>query len=104
MDIRRMNKEEKLNILRKYFFIGMAGLPLAWIINCIWFYDETFSIENEPTELYDIEVRNYVIKSGLGLMLYISIFSIWIFVFMMYRIQWGEFGDTISFTIQKGTL
>lgn len=37
MDIERMKPAERVALCRKYFFIGIAGLPFLWLVNAIWF-------------------------------------------------------------------
>lgn len=42
VNLDRMSPKERLSLCRKYFFIGLAFLPLVWLVNCVWFYSYTF--------------------------------------------------------------
>lgn len=35
--LEKMTPEERTDLCRKYFFIGLAGLPLVWLVNVVWF-------------------------------------------------------------------
>lgn len=37
MDLERMKPADRVALCRKYFFIGIAGLPFLWLVNAIWF-------------------------------------------------------------------
>lgn len=41
-------------------------------------------------------------RSALGLLLWIVVLTTWITIFQHYRAQWGEVGDSLSFTIPLG--
>lgn len=42
MDLTRAKPQERLNLCKKYFFIGLLGLPFLWLVNTIWFGQYVF--------------------------------------------------------------
>ena len=42
MNLDKQSVEERLKLTRIYFIIGLFCLPFVWLINCFWFYDDSF--------------------------------------------------------------
>ncbi|KPM03961.1 hypothetical protein NH340_JMT05182 [Sarcoptes scabiei] len=48
------------------------------------------------------QIRNLVIFSAIGSLLWIIGLTIWIVIYQLKRVEWGEWGDEISFNIPRG--
>lgn len=111
-----MNNADRLNLCRKYFFIGCFGLPFLWIVNSIWFGSYLLStnrrLKRENSDQNDEafvqtkkhlqDLFSYVLYSSIGGLVWIVVAIIWINIFQLKRAEWGEFGDSISFNIPRG--
>ncbi|KAI2807535.1 hypothetical protein RDWZM_005059 [Blomia tropicalis] len=61
MDLDRMKPADRANLCRKYFFIGIFGLPFLWLINTIWFGQFAFIRKGESKrslKLVDTQQQN----------------------------------------------
>ena len=38
----KVTSEEKVELCKKYFYLGWLALPFVWGINAVWFYKEAF--------------------------------------------------------------
>ena len=38
----KVTPEEKVELCKKYFYLGWLALPFVWGINAVWFYKEAF--------------------------------------------------------------
>ena len=38
----KVTNEEKVELCKKYFYLGWLVLPFVWGINAVWFYKEAF--------------------------------------------------------------
>lgn len=38
----KVTPEEKVDLCKKYFYLGWLLFPFAWAVNAIWFYPEAF--------------------------------------------------------------
>uniref|UniRef100_A0A914DE77 Gamma-secretase subunit PEN-2 n=1 Tax=Acrobeloides nanus TaxID=290746 RepID=A0A914DE77_9BILA len=99
MDLENLNGAEKLLLCKKYFHLGLACLPLVWIVNFIWFFKYAFKVENFPQQ---DEIKKYVIGSAIGSIFWILILSIWVTVFQIFRIESPEIMDYITFVFPIG--
>uniref|UniRef100_A0A8C6SMN6 Gamma-secretase subunit PEN-2 n=1 Tax=Neogobius melanostomus TaxID=47308 RepID=A0A8C6SMN6_9GOBI len=99
MNLERLPNEEKLNLCRKYYLGGFALLPFLWLVNVVWFFKEVYF---KPSFTEQMQMKTYVQRSALGVLLWAVILTTWITVFQQYRAQWGEVGDYLSFTIPLG--
>ncbi|KAF7700242.1 hypothetical protein HF521_003200 [Silurus meridionalis] len=100
MNLERVSNEEKLNLCRKYYLGGFAFLPFLWLVNVVWFFKEAFV---KPAYTEQPQIKIYVKRSALGLMLWVAVLTTWITIFQHFRAQWGEVADYLSFTIPLGT-
>ncbi|XP_033836531.1 LOW QUALITY PROTEIN: gamma-secretase subunit PEN-2 [Periophthalmus magnuspinnatus] len=100
MNLERVPNEEKLNLCRKYYLGGFALLPFLWLVNVIWFFKEAFV---KPSFTEQMQIKTYVKRSALGVLLWAVIFVPGLQCFQHYRAEWGEVGDYLSFTIPLGT-
>ncbi|NP_991139.1 gamma-secretase subunit PEN-2 [Danio rerio] len=100
MNLERIPNEEKLSLCRRYYLGGFAFLPFLWLVNILWFFKEAFL---KPAYTEQPQIKSYVKKSALGLLLWVAVLTTWITVFQHFRAQWGEVGDYLSFTIPLGT-
>lgn len=94
-----MSNEKKLYLCRWYFRAGFAMLPFLWAVNAAWFLREAFIA---PTYDEQKQIRKYVIYSGIGAALWTAVLLAWIITFQTYRVEWGEFADSLSFTFPTG--
>ena len=97
MNLERMSTDEKLNLSRKYFYIGFAFLPFVWLVNAVWFFKEAF-IKKEPLK----NLRFYVLGSIIGVIVWLLVFIAWTVVYQTQRSLWGAAGDYISFWVPTG--
>ena len=42
MDSAKVTSEEKVDLCKKYFYVGCLFLPFVWGVNAVWFYKEAF--------------------------------------------------------------
>ena len=91
---------DKLGLCKKYFFIGFAFLPFLWGINAFWFFNEAFVRKPEFPE--QKSMKKYVVISGTLSLICLAALFTWMAVFIIYRAQWGELGDYLSFNIPTG--
>jgi len=94
-----MKDDDKLDLCRKYFFGGFALLPFLWFVNVVWFFREAFIV---PAYEQQKQIRTYLIRSGIGVLVWTAIIAAWVTVFQMNRADWGATGDQLSFIIPKG--
>lgn len=99
MDMKRMKNEDKLELCRKYYIGGFVCLPFLWAVNAIWFFKEAFFA---PAYDQQKKIKSYVIQSMVGALVWIAIITAWVVVFQIYRADWGETADRMSFIIPKG--
>ena len=97
MNLEKVSPEEKLNMSRKYFYIGFACVPFVWLVNTVWFFREAFFKKDPPKGL-----RNYVVMSMIGFLIWTAVFLLWTIIFQTQRPNWGAFGDYISFWAPRG--
>jgi len=100
MDLGKMTNEHKLNLCRWYFRAGAAFLPFIWAVNAIWFFNEAF---RKPEYEEQKQIKKYVIYSGIGAIIWLIVITTWVVIYQTHRVQWGEFGDDISFIIPLGS-
>ncbi|KAK5985654.1 Gamma-secretase subunit PEN-2 [Trichostrongylus colubriformis] len=101
MDLNKMNDAAKVDLCRKYFIIGLFGLPLVWLTNAIWFFGEGFLRPLSPAT-YDI--RKYVTLSAVGVLLWFFLLFAWEFVFQSYRSQGLAWADYLTFIFPSGRI
>jgi len=94
-----MKDDRKLHLCRWYFLAGFGFLPFLWAINSVWFYKEAFT---RPPYAEQKDIKKYVIRSGIGAIIWIIAILAWAIVFQTNRAAWGEIGDQISFIIPRG--
>ncbi|PNF37725.1 Gamma-secretase subunit PEN-2 [Cryptotermes secundus] len=99
MDLSKMKNDKKLYLCRWYYRAGFAFLPFLWCVNAVWFFAEAF---RKPPYEEQREIRKYVVMSGIGTIIWTAALTTWITVFQLYRAEWGETGDWISFIIPTG--
>merc|ERR1712179_218625 len=99
MDLQRMKDEDKLQLCRKYYLGGFAFLPFLWGINAIWFFREAFLADAYEQQK---QIKSYVIRSMIGAVIWILLIAAWVTIFQIYRAEWGETADRISFIIPFG--
>ena len=99
MDLKKTPDAEKVRLSRIYFMGGFAFLPFLWLVNTIWFFREAFFAETYEGQS---EVRKYVIRSGIGTVIWIGGLTTWIIMYQWNRASWGELGDKLSFLIPLG--
>ncbi|XP_026880307.1 gamma-secretase subunit PEN-2 isoform X1 [Electrophorus electricus] len=78
---------------------GFAFLPFLWLVNVVWFFKEAFV---KPAYTEQPQIKTYVKRSALGLLLWVAVLTTWISIFQHFRAQWGEVADYLSFTIPLG--
>lgn len=99
MDLSKLKNDKKVYFCRWYFIAGFFGLPLVWLVNAVWFFEEAF---RKPFYEEQRQIKKYVIYSAIGAFIWAVAVSTWVCIFQSYRAEWGEFGDDISFIIPTG--
>jgi len=94
-----MKTDAKMVLCRKYYYAGFAFLPFLWAINAVWFFNDVF---RKPAFEEQSQMRTYVIRSGIGALIWVGICVAWTCVFQINRASWGELGDQLSFVIPRG--
>ena len=97
----KVSDTDKLQLCRKYFYLGFAFLPFLWAINAVWFFKEAFVRKPEFPE--QAEIKRMVIMSGIGSVICLTALICWMSVFIHNRAEWGELGDRLSFNIPTGS-
>ena len=92
-----MSPEEKIRVCRMYWLLGLALLPLVWIVNVVWFFKEAF-LKSDPIP----EIRMYVIRSALGAVVYMAAIITWIAIYQEYSGEWGETAWKLALVIPNG--
>ena len=95
----KVTQEQKLDLCKKYFFLGFAFLPFLWGINAVWFYREVFNKAEFPGQK---QMKVMVTLSGVGCLIWTAALISWIVVFSQYRAEWGATADYMSFNIPIG--
>jgi len=95
----KQKNDRKLSLCRRYFYAGFLFLPFIWGINAVWFYKEAFRVPAYPEQQ---DIKKYVIRSGLGALVWIIGLITWNVIFQTNRVAWGETGDDLSFVIPQG--
>lgn len=99
MDLTRTQDQDKLDLCRKYYYGGFALLPFLWFINAVWFFNEAF---RQPSYPQQKQIRSYVIRSGIGAVVWTIAIIAWIVTFQLNRADWGATADYMSFIMPKG--
>eukprot|EP00117_Sycon_ciliatum_P009743 scpid93035/ scgid11912/ Gamma-secretase subunit PEN-2; Presenilin enhancer protein 2 homolog len=99
VNLGKLSKEEKIKICRTYWLVGLALLPLVWIINVVWFFKEAFLRSD-----YLPEVRSYVIRSLVGAIVYMAGIIAWIAIYQTNRQDWGEAAWKLALVIPNGKI
>ncbi|CAJ0584160.1 unnamed protein product, partial [Mesorhabditis spiculigera] len=99
MDFQKLADREKTVLCKKYFFIGLACLPLVWLINFICFFKDAFLKPRTPEVL---QIRTYVIMSFIGCAIWLVILSAWETVFQIFRVRGLPWTDALTFTFPLG--
>ncbi len=97
----KVSDQDKVELCRKYFFLGLAFLPFLWAVNAVWFFREAFlrsSFEGQKS------LRRYVALSGLGALACLLALVAWTSLFLAKRAEWGEVADRLSFNIPTGSM
>ncbi|KAI3360925.1 hypothetical protein L3Q82_013132, partial [Scortum barcoo] len=82
-----------------FFPGGFAFLPFLWLVNVVWFFREAFI---KPAYTEQLQIKTYVKRSAVGLLLWVAVLTTWISIFQHFRAEWGAVGDYLSFTIPLG--
>jgi len=99
LDSAKVTSEEKVDLCKKYFYVGCLFLPFIWGVNAVWFYKEAFIKPQFPGQS---TIRKLVIASFLGALIWTIGLVTWMTIFTLNRAEWGAFADRISFNIPIG--
>lgn len=89
---------EKLNICRKYYIAGFFLLPLFWLVNFIWHYNDAY--QAEPFEEQP-QFRRYVLRSGIGFVSWTVVLLAWVICFQTQR-YYNDW-DYLTFNFPTGS-
>ncbi len=96
----KVTDEEKVDLCRKYFYLGFACLPFLWAVNAVWFFREAFL---RPAFSGQAEMRRLVGSSAALALASFAAVVAWLAVFVQNRAEWGEVADRLSFNIPTGS-
>uniref|UniRef100_A0A1A9WJE2 Gamma-secretase subunit PEN-2 n=1 Tax=Glossina brevipalpis TaxID=37001 RepID=A0A1A9WJE2_9MUSC len=101
MNLSKVSNEKKLQLCKIYFRTGFVFLPFVWAVNFCWFFKEAFKtpIASYPEQK---QIKNYVIYSALGTIVWLLLLTVWIIIFQAKRAEWGALADYMSFIIPLG--
>ncbi|KAI6192777.1 Gamma-secretase subunit PEN-2 [Aphelenchoides besseyi] len=104
VNLEKLSTQERCDLCRKYFLIGLACAPFVWIVNCLWFYDYAFRSKNtDVVEQAEIKpMKKYVIMSSVGIAFWIVLLGIWLYMYTIARdarVPWAEY---ITFIVPVG--
>uniref|UniRef100_A0A915BHP9 Gamma-secretase subunit PEN-2 n=1 Tax=Parascaris univalens TaxID=6257 RepID=A0A915BHP9_PARUN len=97
MDLSKMSNADRVQLCRRYFFIGLALLPLVWIVNFVCFFRYAFIVE--PSQSQKII---HVILSLIGACCWVVLLSVWEVYFQIERAKGNEWTDRLSFVFPLG--
>jgi len=95
----KVTPEEKVDLCKKYFYLGWLFLPFVWGVNAVWFYPEAFCKPEFPGQS---TIKKLVVASGAGALLWGAGLVAWMAVFTANRAEWGAVADRMSFNIPLG--
>ncbi|VDK57220.1 unnamed protein product [Anisakis simplex] len=99
MDLSKMSNADRVQLCRRYFYIGLALLPLVWIVNFVCFFRYAFFVDTSPAQKI---IRKYVIFSLVGASFWIVILTVWEVYFQWQRLKGFEWTDRLSFVFPLG--
>jgi presenilin enhancer 2 len=67
--------EEAVKLAKSFYYGGFLLLPVLWFVNCFYFWPVLQHREAEPL------IRRYVVKSGIGYMLFSVVLLAWALTF-----------------------
>ena len=113
----KVTQEEKVDLCKKYFYLGWLLFPFAWAVNAIWFYPEAFrkpefQVSFNKLKIQSLEkiflfqgqktIKTLVIMSGIGSLIWLVGIITWMSIFTTRRAEWGAVADYMSFNIPLG--
>lgn len=99
MNLNNLSDKERLRICRIYYLAGFLFLPFLWIVNFVWFFRQVFMRKAYPEQA---EMKQYLIRSAIGSMVWFVIIVSWNIIFQIHRIEWEAVGDYLTFVIPRG--
>ncbi|XP_072948560.1 gamma-secretase subunit pen-2 [Epargyreus clarus] len=99
MDLNKIPNDQKLDLCRWYFKVGLFFLPFVWAVNSCWFFKEAFI---KPPYEQQKQIKKYVIASGIGCLVWTVALAVWTTLYQTQRVSWGAVGDTLSFITPLG--
>ncbi|KHN76464.1 Gamma-secretase subunit pen-2 [Toxocara canis] len=99
MDLSKISNSDRVQLCRRYFFIGLALLPLVWIVNFVCFFRYAFLAEPSPSQKI---IRKYAIFSLVGACFWVVVITVWEVYFQIERAKGNEWTDRLSFVFPLG--
>jgi len=97
----KVTDKDKLDLCKRYFFIGFALLPFLWAVNACWFFREAFL--RKPAFPEQKQMQKLVLASGAGAVVCSALLVAWTATFVGHRAEWGAFADALSFNVPTGS-
>ncbi|KNC46007.1 uncharacterized protein AMSG_00125 [Thecamonas trahens ATCC 50062] len=88
--------DQRVAVCRKYFIAGLCFMPLAWMVNIAYFWEELRHPRGHP------KIKRYVMYSAVGSVVYMSAFFVWLAIYLTSWRSWGATGDNISIYVPAG--
>uniref|UniRef100_A0A914Z6L8 Gamma-secretase subunit PEN-2 n=1 Tax=Panagrolaimus superbus TaxID=310955 RepID=A0A914Z6L8_9BILA len=99
MNLERIRDTEKLDLCRKYFYIGCFCLPFVWLVNFVWFFKHAYK---RPHFAQQELIRKYTTFSIIGCIIWTILIVAWNIVFHYYRTSYAQYADYLSFVFPIG--
>ncbi|KAI8083174.1 gamma-secretase aspartyl protease complex, presenilin enhancer-2 subunit [Halteromyces radiatus] len=93
----KLGFDEMIIISKKMFYGGFAFLPFLWLVNFLYFFQQTRK-PSAPKQL-----KHYVYLSLGGCLLWFIVLTTWYGIFVNERTYWGALGDKLTVVIPKGS-
>ncbi|KAI6182928.1 Gamma-secretase subunit PEN-2 [Aphelenchoides bicaudatus] len=100
-NLERMSPTERLGLCKKYFFIGLAFLPLVWLVNCVWFYRYAFCAQT-PDSDEKKSMKKYISFSFAGLVFWTVMIITWLCIYTAGRVERADWAETLTFIFPLG--
>ncbi|CAJ0946417.1 unnamed protein product, partial [Mesorhabditis belari] len=95
MNTAKLSDSDKLDLSRKYFFIGLAFLPFVWLTNVVCFFRDAYC---KPPSDARKKIRTYVTLSAIGCIVWLIIIAAWETFYQWFRSQGLLWTDQLAFT------
>ncbi|CAD5212352.1 unnamed protein product [Bursaphelenchus xylophilus] len=98
----KLNLDERLDLCRKYFFIGLLALPFVWLANVLWFGPTIWNKKIAEMEVPEKSMIKYLIGSAVGVVFWTVFASFWVYIYSTNRVNRVEWAESLTFLFPLG--